>query len=859
VQDLLHEALELEPERREVLLTQIAAGDDALAREVRSLLAALGSGLLGEPDDAPKLFGLATDRIGPYRILRPLGRGGMGAVYLAERATGDVTQVVALKLLRTDYAVPQLVARFAAERRILARLEHPGIARLIDAGATDDGQPYFAMEFVEGADLITWARSRRLGIADRLSLLLAVCDAVDYAHRQLVVHRDLKPSNILVGEDGRPRLLDFGIAKLMEPDQPRTVTTRTLTWLTPDYASPEQARGEAVGTATDVYSLGVLLYELLAGTRPFDLERLSPAAMEHIICHQAPRRPSERVGERRLRRLLRGDLDTITMKALAKEPERRYASVREFAEDIRRHLDREPVRARPDTVAYRAASFARRHRTAVAAAGIVLAALIGGLAAVSWQAALAARARDRAQAALQASQEVSQFLVGMFQSSDPAEQAGDTAVARAIVRRGVARAEALDGQPVLQARLLDALGMVYIGLGQYDTAWVLIRRGLEQRRANLAPSHPDVIESLLHLGRVERARSRYPESETAYLEALRIQQAGNDTDPAVLIQTLDQLGYLMPYLGNEDQAERYYQEALDLAERSFPDDGNLIADRITLLAAIAERRGEYPRAVGLMREALVRRRSARGPDAPETATTMIQLADAVRDLDDPGDEPEQLYRQALVIQRRTLGASNLRLVHGMNNLATLLSTKGRHAEAERLLRQVLDLRRHALGDHPSTAESMDALARELGREGRFEDAIALHREGLALWRRLLGPGHAAVAGSMASLAVLYSDAGRQAEAEPMLREALAMRARIHGPGHVLIGVLLSDLGLILTRENKLTEAETTLTRAITILRAHQRPTHFDVRTAHGRLADVYARLGRPAEAARHRALAAAAT
>ena len=301
VQETFHAALERLPAERDDWLRAACGPDDDFFREVRELLRAHETeGLLAvSAARSPRLYGLETDHIGPYAILRPLGQGGMGTVFLAERKGPDFTQRVALKLLRLDFAVPKLVERFRTERRILARLEHPGIARLIDAGATPGGQPYFAMEFVEGTDIVRYCEERRLTVADRLRLFLDVCDALEYAHQQLVVHRDIKPGNILVTEEGRPKLLDFGIAKLLDPFDPAPGATRTGQWFTPEYASPEQVRGDPVTTLSDVYALGVLLYELLAGVRPFDLQGQSPAGIEEIVCHRDAERPSLRARDRR--------------------------------------------------------------------------------------------------------------------------------------------------------------------------------------------------------------------------------------------------------------------------------------------------------------------------------------------------------------------------------------------------------------------------------------------------------------------------------------------------------------------------------------------------------------------------------
>lgn len=481
LQELFQVALERGPETRSTWLRQLEETDPGLHADVVSLLAAHEdpgpiARLSPEHPSTPTL-----DRIGPYRVLAPLGEGGMATVYLAEREGPDFTQLVALKVSRTGMADSRLADRLRGERRILAGLEHPGIARLVDGGATSAGQPFCAMEFVDGPNLLDFADRQRLPVAQRLRLFLEVCAAVHYAHQQLVVHRDLKPSNILVGPEGRAKLLDFGIAKLLDAAgevDPAIRATHTAAWFTPAYASPEQIRGEPVTTLTDVYALGIVLYQLLTGARPYDVDGRSPAEVERIVCERLPDLPSvaaarspaaiaqaRRTSPERLRRLLVGDLDTIVLKALAKEPARRYASVEQLAEDLRRYLDGHPILARPDRLRYRAGKFVRRHRTAVAAASLAALSLIGGIAATAWQAARARRERDRAaraltetKQALSQSEDVTDFLVGLFRSSDPSVTAGNAAAARELLRRGVSQANGLAGQPAVQARVLGRAG-----------------------------------------------------------------------------------------------------------------------------------------------------------------------------------------------------------------------------------------------------------------------------------------------------------------------------------------------------------------------------------------------------------------
>src|SRR5262245_25231519 len=402
VDEVFHRALDLTPAERERLLATSYGDDVALQDEVRQLLAAHdATGPLVRAPDHTR-YPPTLEWVGPYRLIRKLGEGGMGVVHLAERSGDGFTQVVARKLIRAGFATAGLEARLAEERRILARLDHPGIARFIDGGSTASGQPYVAIEFVEGADLLHYCADRGLTLPQRLSLFAEVCDAVHYAHQQLVVHRDLKPGNILVTNDGRPKLLDFGLAKVLEDDGSPDAT-QTSPWVTPAYASPEQLRRGRISTLTDVYALGVVLYELLTGRRPHDLNGLAPAEMVRVVCESVPAQPSgvpfggDVLATDRMRPRIDGDLDVITLKALAKDPQRRYGSACELADDTRRYLAGRPVLARPDSIWYRASKFVARHRASVASAAAVVLLLIAGLAFSVRQAGEARLARERAE------------------------------------------------------------------------------------------------------------------------------------------------------------------------------------------------------------------------------------------------------------------------------------------------------------------------------------------------------------------------------------------------------------------------------------------------------------------------------
>src|SRR5690606_25896158 len=532
------------PDERAAFLDAACADDPALRAEVEALLAAdadaeadgflarPATGLLGDaaraagdggPGEAPDPL---LDRlVGPYRVLRPLGEGGMGAVYLAVREE-PFLRYVALKVVRAGLHAPEVVRRFEQERQILASLDHPNIARLLDGGVTDDGLPYFAMEYGAGRPLPTYCDEHRLSCDERLRLFRAVCEAVHYAHQNLVLHRDLKPSNILVatdGADGKPtvKLLDFGIAKVLNPHlspSAMPVTRTALRVMTPEYASPEQVRGEPLSTASDVYSLGVVLYELLTGHRPYRITTGSTEEIVRVVCEQEPERPSTKVvrdetiargnGEEtitakavgaargahpeRLRRRLRGDLDTVVLMALRKEPQRRYASAEQLGRDLDRYRQGLPVLAHRDSRAYRLGKLVRRHKTATALVLVVLASVVGFALFSSWQARRVAEERDRAQTAQAKAEQVAAFLVSLFGQADPTETLGDTLTVREVLDAGARRVEAeLAGQPEVQAAVLSVIAQAYRSLGRSSDAVPLLERALALRRKALGNDHPD--------------------------------------------------------------------------------------------------------------------------------------------------------------------------------------------------------------------------------------------------------------------------------------------------------------------------------------------------------------------------------
>jgi serine/threonine-protein kinase len=808
VSRLLDEALPLAPEERAAYLDAACAGDAALRAEVEQLLgygartdgfleepaANFAAPLLAEPDgeeDAPMP---ERGLIGPYRLVREIGRGGMGTIYLAERE-GEFKKLVALKLVRTGLRQDRLVVRrFLEERQILASLDHPNIARLLDGGVTPEGLPWFAMEYVDGVPIDRYAQDRALPLEARLALFLHVCDAVQYAHRNLVVHRDLKPSNIMVCDDGRPILLDFGIARILDhvDGGETTLTSAGVRVLTPEYASPEQLRGDPPTTATDVYSLGVLLYELLTGQRLYRLAGRRPHEVERAILEEGPPRPSS-VADPRLRRRLRGDLDTIALTAMRKEPDRRYLTVDRLADDLRRHLAGLPVAARPDSLRYRGAKFVRRNRLGVAAVAAVILSLSGGLAATRWQMRAVSREAARARA-------VEEFVLGLFQVSDPGISLGRAITARELLDQGAARIDsAFASQPAVQAEMLGMIGGIYRKLGLVEPATPLLERSLALHRSIYGASHPAVATSLNQLGGLLADRSRFAAAESLFHLALAIRRAHlDDNAPAVL---------------------------------------ELLAN----LAVMRERQNDYPAADSLLRRVLAGQREALGSEHPDVANTLSHLGVVARGMNH-FPEAESAHREALALRRALYGEVHPTVGESLRNLALVLHNVGRYPEAERLYREALEVQRAVFGPkHREIAPTLNSLAVLLNTMGNDTAAESFFREALAMQREQLGPDHREIANTLYNLAALLNDRGDPAGAQPLFEEALAMRRRLFGGDHPLIATGLNGVATALREQGRNSEAEPLLLDALAIYRARLGPEHHYVGIALQNLATT--RLG----------------
>ncbi len=839
VQDILEHAMTLEKGDRTHYIAASCENDAKLRADVDALLPyaeaepafltkpifKLSTMLPNEPNPDDSLASrLVGKRMGAYKITAVIASGGMGAVYRASRDDDEFEQEVAVKIIHPALHSDDLLRRFRIERQLLARLEHPNIARLLDGGVSDDGLCYLVMELIDGEPIDTYCDNRKLTISDRLLLFLDVCEALQYAHQCLIVHRDLKPANILITRDGRPKLLDFGIAKVLRPDAPDEKTISTNRALTPDYASPEQITNRPITTGTDVYSLGVVLFELLTGRRPFDLSKLTPAQIERTICDTSPPRPSATILQandtehiarhrsttpNRLTRRLTGDLDTILGSTLRKEPLRRYHSVEQLADDLRRHLTGLPVRAQKDTVTYRAGKFIRRNRLPITAAAAVVIMLGAATFITARQAHLArkerdtarlarnaeASARDLAEQNLTRAEQVTDFLIDLFEVSDPKNALGESLTARELLDRGAKRVERdLATQPDDRALLMDTIGRIYTNLGLYDPADELLTNAHQTRVDLFGKDSTQAAQSITRLADLAFHRGQYTRAETMYQTALDIRRKHLPSVHRDIAESLNNLGWLIHRRGDYTAAEPLLREALKMRRDLLTDTHEDTVESMLNLAALCHRRNKVAEAESLYRTALQATQSRTDTTHPDLALIFNSLA-ALLTAENRLQEAESLLRESLSMRQRLYGTNHPQTASSMSNLANLLKSRGDLDGAENLYRQSLAIRQDILRkSHPDIALSLNNLATCLHAKHEYGAAEDAYRQALNIWKTELGAEHPYVATNLNNLANVRLDAGDADSAIALYRLALQIRRNTLREDHPSIAATLSYLG-----------------------------------------------------------------
>lgn len=826
VKDIFEACLECAPEQRDEFLNQACAENPTLRLEVASLISAYGRSdpLSRHPWTGEFLEeGEPGKDIGQYRLMRKIGEGGMGQVWLAEQSE-PLKRLVALKLIHGGIFDQTLLRRFQAERQSLAAMDHPAIAKVFDAGATPAGQPYFVMEYVPGEPITAYCDARRLTVAERLELLIRVCEGVQHAHQKAIIHRDLKPANILVLEiDGQPmpRIIDFGLAKITKPigDDANSATRAEGLVGTPGYMSPEQAGSSDVDTRTDVYSLGVVLYELLTGQLPFDADKLKQLPMLEILRQlqeHEPQCPSLRAGQNtdaaksaaekrrsepgKLARQLRGDLDWITLKALERERGRRYGTPGELSRDIRRYLDHGPVEAGPAKVGYRIQKYIRRHRFGVSMTAVLVLMLLAFAVVQAVELRRIARERDRAGM-------ITDFMTEMFKVSNPGEERGNNVTAREILDKASGNIKTgLAQDPETQAQMMMVMGKVYDNLGLYPEADSLLRQATAIRRAALGVKNPETTASMLDLAWTLGHEGHYGDAEALLRQVLDVRQRTLGAKNPDTVTTVADLAVILNYEGHYPEAEKLQRQALDLRRRILKPDSLDIAASLDNLGTVLQMEAHYPEAEKLDREAIDIRTRTVGPGHPDTVATMNNLANVLY-FEGRYQEAEKLNLEVLDERRRVFGAENPLTLRTMSNLANVLHREHREVEAEKLCRETLDIQRRVLGpEHPETLMSMNNLTAILSKEAKYPEAEKIGRDVLDIRRRVLGPEHPLTLRAMSNLADSLTKLGNWNDAETLLQQALIIQRRVLGPDHPDTALSTYNLACVIAHQGKNGEA-----------------------------------------------------
>jgi serine/threonine protein kinase len=891
-------AIELPPAQRAAYLQEACAGDNALRQRVEALLCAhetaesfMESPVLGPRPEIPavKPSEQPGDRIGRYKLLQQIGEGGCGVVYMAEQEE-PVRRLVALKVIKLGMDTKSVIARFEAERQALALMDHPNIAKVLDAGATETGRPYFVMELVKAIPITRYCDENTLSTMARLGLFVQVCQAIQHAHQKGIIHRDIKPSNILVADhDGVPvpKIIDFGIAKATTGQRltDKTLFTAFEQFIgTPTYMSPEQAKlsGLDIDTRTDIYSLGVLLYELLTGKTPFESKRLLEAGLDEvrrIIREEEPVTPSTRlhtldaaeqttVAKHRqsdppkLLHLIRGDLDWIVMKCLEKDRARRYETANGLAMDIQRHVANEPVLARPPSAAYRLQKAWQRNKTSFAIATLMAVVLMGATGISVWQAVRAIRAETLgkqrladselnaalAKQRLAESEAISKFLIEVFQSPDPARDGRTITVAEALGAAAQKLDTDLATQPWLQAELQATLGTTYYALGLYNEAIPLQEKVRNYFLSVSGPEHPGTLNAMHVLANSYADAGRRPEALKLREQVLALRRKALGPEDPDTLRAMSNLANSYDEAGRGDEALKLQEEALALSSKV---NGPAHADTLGVMNDLANsyvKAGRPAEALKLREQVLPLRRKVNGPQHPDTLKAIQNLADSYFG-NGRRDEALQLREEALALYRKISGEEHPDTLAEMEDLALSYDAAGRRDEALKLREQVLALRPKISGpEHPDTIGAMHELAYSYEEAGRRDEALKLWEQVLALRRKVSGPEHPYTLGVMQLLANSYSEAGRQEEALKLREEGLALYLKIRGPEHPDTLVAMHNLANSYQAANRWEEALKLREQVLPLRRKVSGAEHPDTLMAMDNLAISYEAAGRQNQA-----------
>jgi eukaryotic-like serine/threonine-protein kinase len=885
--DLLLKVLDLPPEERITFLTGATSHDPTLLSDVYKLLQYHDESLtfFGETLSnflapiLPVLEGDIPDYhfeyekdtiIGYYRIKKIIGKGGMGQVYLAERDDGVFRKEVALKSIKKGMDSEEILRRFRYERQILARLQHPNIATLLDGGLTNDGQPFFAMEYVNGIPINEYCDLKKLTIHERLTLFTHICDAVQYAHQQLVVHRDLKPSNILVTENGIVKLLDFGIARILDDDQsPFTtpVTKAGIRLMTIEYAAPEQVKNEQVSTATDIYTLGVLLLELLTGPVSAAIWK-KPEKPSSIIEKNLAGSNSEKnnpllktISENRsaspekLIRELKGDLDAIVLTAIREDPADRYRSAEILKQDLLNYLNNQPVSARKDSAQYRVKKFVRRHKAAAAVTMGLIILTISFVAVISYQLKIAAEERNRAQTERDRAEEITNLMVNLFNASDPmAPQKMDSLSVREFLDYSLSSIRTdFYSQPELKARLLNVMGSVYKNLGIFDIAESIVREGLDLRMEIYGPQHLDVAESQTTLGILQWELGLFENSLELHSQALATRKKLASDQLHLLAQNYHNLSIAQQRIGNLQTSDSLAQIAVDYFQGSSQWSNVEMARSLENLAIIRYRLGMYDEAILLQKSVINTIKDL------QFGQRNFEYADALSNLGimliETGryEEAHEALNDALEIQLNEMGEEHSRTSFFLHNMGWVLKEMGKLDESEKFYRRALDSKIQHLGHHhPSTILTQSNLAVLLWAQGNLDGAEPVLQEVLTARRQLFSDDHIDVMISLYNLGAIHNQRGDFITAGIYLEEVHKIAASTLADGHVVLSFIESEYGSYFTETGQFESAELYLTKSLSDFRQVRTDDDEMVKKTIDRIITLYERWNKPEEAEKYR-------
>ncbi|MCB9057844.1 MAG: serine/threonine protein kinase [Calditrichae bacterium] len=835
IQTLFEQAVTIEPAERKTFLEQKCAGDSELLDELLSLLQA--------DEDIPDILnGIAIDslklnenpdlegkQIGAYRILKKIADGGMGSVYLAERSDGHFERRVALKVIKKGLDSEQVIRRFNRERQILARLHHPNIARLYDGGLTPDGRPYFTMEYISGLPINKYCDIHKLNTTLRLKLMLNVLETISYAHRNLIIHRDLKPGNIFVTDDGKIKLLDFGIARLLDEkdEESSQLTQAGHHILTPEYAAPEQLKSGMASISSDIYQLGVVLFELLKGNRPFDLTGKSINEIENIISNRLPEKLSDidlqKISEmahlrhqsvRDLKKLFKSDLEKITAKALNPEAGLRYLTVDAFFEDLTNFMDGKPVKATNATIIYRIKKYAKRHRMGLSVVSILLIFIIGLSSFYTIQLAFE---RDKAQAEAEKASQIASFMSGLFEIADPGQTRGEDISALELLDRGAKNLTSeLTDQPEIKAALLYTIANVYINLGKYDRAEPLIKESLALRKNLFGINNEEVSETLSTLNKLYYELGKYDSSEVTIRQKIEISKSLHHGDHPDLALGYNDLAWILLEKGDYTAADSLNNLSLNMRKRLFGYESIDVAESINNQGSVQYAMSNLDSSLKLYRESLEIRKKLLGNDHPLVIQNYGNLG-LVNEEKEQYAVADSFYSMALKMNIRLYGPESPQTAWSYQDISRSKGKQKKYGEALQAVRRANMIRKKTLGkDHILLAYTYDYQGDIFLLTENLDSAAIYYNKSIDIYRNADSSTWVYLASPLKGMGSILMKKGKYSEAEKYLREALTLREKYLPPDNYVIARARTALAKCIINLKNYNEAEELLQSAFSI-------------------------------------------